>query len=517
MLALAGCGAADRVPPGSLSELAPADSDLYLEAVLKPDFDARGAIKAVTDRFPQAREIGTAIANRVDSRLGRLAGARNQPLSFGRDIEPWLGDRFSVAVKELEGGGLGYSVALETSDPDEAESAIERLVASSALPVREQDVDGRTAYAFADGLCLGMVGDRVVLASGAARFAEVAALGAADAGGPGNPRPLAARQDFSYSVGTAEGSRAIVFSWLDSAAVIDAAARQLDRPALASRFDIFAREAGIDDSKPASFALGVTSDVVLFDTSLSLLDREVPDPSADALLLGSLPAQSLAAVSCSTCLDLLFSKSASSLLSSVDPDPTDLEALRRLQQRAGGLRRAIGVGAAYVYAPTPTSLAGAVAIEVRDPVAVGGALARLREATGELQGVRVTPVRIRGARAEGFIVQGERLSAPLLVAANDTRLVVALGRDAARQALAPDVTLGDVRAFSDFSDQLGDEFSPSSLVDVARIRGLLAIDRDPEVQRLLRLISPINRAGSGTRIADGQLITRLDTPYTAWL
>ena len=510
VLCFAGCGAADRAPAGSLAELAPAGTDVYVEAVLEPDFDAREAINSVTERFPRGRRVEEAIAEAVDGRLRALAGP-NTPLSFGRDVEPWLGDRFAFSADRLEAGMPQFSFALETLDPEAAAAAIERLAASSSTPATEREGELGPVFEIDSGVAglgrleVGMVGDRAVIASDAGRFDEVAALERAD-----EPQSLASRSDFSYAVGTAEGSSAIVFSWLDSADALDGAAERLGEPEVAARFAGLARQAGVDSSEPASFALGLTADVVLFDASLGLLENARPDPDAEALLLGSLPLQSIFAAACSACLEAAVSGNAGDAVLDVLVDGRDREAVDRIRDRLNGLDRGLGPAAAFIYPQSPVTLAGGIVIEVRDPVAVGAALNELRRRTARLPGAAVSGVRLpRNTEAQGFEVRFRGESGTFIVAANDSRLVLARGRSAAVLALAPRVTLGDVRAFADFSDQLGDEFAPSALLDVARIRGLLGPSPDPEVQRLLRTIDEINRAGAGVRVADGRLITRL--------
>lgn len=509
-LLAAGCGAANRAPAGSLAELAPAGTDIYVEAVLEPDFDAREAINSVIERFPRGRRIEAAIADALDQRLAAISGS-NLPLSFGRDIEPWLGDRFAFSADGLEAGRPRFSLALETADTDAASAAIERLAASSAEPATEREGELGPVFELDSGLPgigrveIGIVGERVVIASDQRRYDAVAALEEAD-----DPRSLAAREDFSYAVGTAEGSSAIVFSWLDSTEALDAAAERIGGSGVAERFASFARQSGVDSDEPASFALGLTADVVLFDTSLGLLERATPDPEADELLLGSLPLQSIFAAACSACLEAAVSGDAGDAVLDVLVDRRDRDAIDEIRARLGGLGRGLGPAAAFVYAQSPVSLAGGIVIEVREPVAVGGELNELRRRTAALDEANVSTVRLpRETRAQGFEVRFRGEDASYIVAANDTRLVLARGRDAAVLALAPRVTLGDVRAFADFSDQLGDEFSPSALLDVARIRGLLGPNPDPEIQRLLRTIDEINRAGVGVRVADGRLITRL--------
>ncbi|UJA18780.1 hypothetical protein HJD18_00215 [Thermoleophilia bacterium SCSIO 60948] len=507
---LSGCGAAGRAPAGSLAELSPAGTDIYVEAVLEPDFDAREAINSVTERFPRGRMIEAEIADEVDERLAAVAGP-NRPLGFGRDIEPWLGDRFSFSADGLEAGRPRFSLVLETSDPEAAAAAIERLAASSADPADQREGELGAVYELDSGLArvgrvqVGVVGERVVIASDPRRFDAVAALEEAE-----EPRSLASRDDFSYAVGTAEGSSAIVFSWLDSTDALDAAAERLGEPDLARRLDAFVRQSGIDGKEPASFALGLTADVVLFDTSIALLDRAEPDPEADELLLGSLPLQSIFAAACSSCLETAVSGDTADAALGMLIDPRDRAAVDQIRSRLSGLGRGLGPAAAFVYAESPVSLAGGIVVEVREPVAVGGELAELRRRTATLDGARVSGVRLpRDTRAQGFEVRFRGEDESYIVAANDTRLVLARGRAAAALALAPRVTLGDVRAFADFSDQLGDEFSPSALLDVARIRGLLGPSRDPDVQRMLRTIDEINRVGVGVRVAEGRLITRL--------
>ena len=87
VLAAAACGSEDEAASGA-SELVPASAAFYGEATLKPEGEQKEAVDAILAKFPGAGQAGDKLKELIDKALRES----DAPVSFQKDIEPWLGD-----------------------------------------------------------------------------------------------------------------------------------------------------------------------------------------------------------------------------------------------------------------------------------------------------------------------------------------------------------------------------------------------------------------------------------------
>ncbi|MBA2241001.1 MAG: hypothetical protein H0W09_07150, partial [Solirubrobacterales bacterium] len=126
------------------------------------------------------------------------------------------------------------------------------------------------------------------------------------------------------------------------------------------------------------------------------------------------------------------------------------------------------------------------------------------------QGAKLGRLPKLGPPVAGFEAELPGLFQPLLVAARGRLAVFALGERSARQAFSPGETIADAGIFSPFSDQLGDEFQPSSVLNVEALERLLGGALiGPRLGVGRSYLEPLARIATGTRVDDERLVSRL--------
>lgn len=540
----AACGT-DRggAPDTGPADLVPADSVAYVEGVLKPDVDYREALLAIAERFPAGERIGARLEIWLDRALAAAAASGGgEPLDFDDDVAPWLGDRFSVAVGAPSAARQRPELvlALETTDPEAAGETLRRALDLSGKRLRFEQA-GEVTYAVSErrGTSLGIVGESLVAASSERRFLDTARVVTGD----GDVPSLADREAFSYAVGTADGSRALLFAWLDTEPLIETLTAADELPVARAQLEGLAARAGLDLRRPSSFAVGITGNIALFDASLPLAPpaaapgagRErrparvpAPDPAADAELLATLPADALAAAACTSCLEALLTPptevpARAAGGSSPTAAPLAISATVAQRARISRLLASVRSSGAFITGPprrpgkrpplpvSPTPLGAGLVLE-GDRVVIDDLVEAIRDPLESEPGARLSRLPNLGLAARGFRAELPGVPQTLLVAAGERRLVLALGERAAEQGLAAEQTIADSGIFTPLGDQLGNEFEPSSIVNVDAVTRLLRHDALPVAPPggwPRAYLEPLSRLATGTRIDDGRLLTRL--------
>jgi hypothetical protein len=122
VVAIAGCGSEDEAASGA-SELVPASAAFYGEATLKPEGEQKEAIDAILAKFPGGGGAGAKLKELIDKALRES----DAPVSFSKDIEPWLGDQAAFFASGGNSGNFRASAALvATEDEDAALEAVEK-------------------------------------------------------------------------------------------------------------------------------------------------------------------------------------------------------------------------------------------------------------------------------------------------------------------------------------------------------------------------------------------------------
>ena len=157
-LALAGCGAGD--PTGaSPAPLAPAKSLVYLELTVRPAGPQRAAVESALTRL-----LGHSPDADIQSLVGKLFA--HAGLSYGADIQPWLGQHIGVVVTQFSQAGVG--LIAPTTSPAAALKAFRRAVHVKLTSASYAGIHYQECLDPANRLALGIVGHDAVLAGPAA-------------------------------------------------------------------------------------------------------------------------------------------------------------------------------------------------------------------------------------------------------------------------------------------------------------------------------------------------------------
>ncbi|HEU5142640.1 MAG TPA: DUF3352 domain-containing protein [Solirubrobacterales bacterium] len=281
LLALAGCGdeGGGDDDGSQASALAPPGSPIFVEATIRPQGELKQNVEAVARTIGGIDDLGGEIVSKLESE----AREDGEPFDFDTEVEPWLGERAGLFLRngasdeEMAGG-----IALETTDPDAAQSFVEKQAEVEKDPVEDASYEGvEYQLESGEGEALGVVGDFLVLCDSEQIFKDVV-----DAHNGDSLDDEAAYQEAID--GAVEGSLADVY--VDIGLLIEQSGDEVDPTALKA-FE----STGIKPEEATAVASVLPeSDRVEVEISSDLGDQEAPSGDASGLL-GSLPADSFAA------------------------------------------------------------------------------------------------------------------------------------------------------------------------------------------------------------------------------
>ncbi len=442
VLAVAGCG--EGAESGSdPAALAPPQAPLFIAADVQPTGEAKTNVEEL---FEAVSDVDTSLGELIVTEIESSAGSSGEELDFEGEIQPWLGERGGLFLQEYDGEEFeGYGVAIQTTDTGATQDFVDKQSAESDEVPEEgsyEGVDYKTEVD--DGTTIGIVGDFLVFAEDAETFKEMVDASSGES--------LADEERYAEAVDAAPaGSLADVY--VDVGGLIDQSGGVIDPEAKQ-----FLDSAGIDAAEATAVASLIPSpDRVEIEVS-SDLGGENP-PSGDASgLLGSLPADSVAAFAATD-----FGDRIGEALDQIDEDgiPGEIPPGKfKSTLKEAGIdvdRIAASVGDLGVFAEgsSERSIAGAAVLTTKDS----------KEATNTVSNVGLllraigTPgVTAISGKVSGFSVRSADLGPkPLVVAARGERIAIAYGLLAATRALAPDSanTLADAPAYEAAVSALG--------------------------------------------------------------
>lgn len=414
---LAGCGGDDSA--SELASLAPPASVVYVEGQLRPSGQLKSNVDSAAATIAGKDNLGDFIVSELES----SAEDDGEPFDYAEEVEPWLGEKAAVIFQRLEDGDLSDPiVVVESTDTDATQRFIDRQVEESKDPYREASHDG-VDYVFggSDENAIAVVGDFLVVSEGEQPFK--AAVDAA------NGEALAGEDRFQQAFAEAtEGS--LADAYVDVGGLIEQSDDEIDpgaRQALQS--------AGIDPSAAIAMASLVPGrDRIEIDLSSDLAGEEPPSGDASDLL-GSLPADSFAALAVSG-----FGEQLKEAIDSLDEEgipgsvpPGELksglgEAGIDLDSITGSLRDA----AAFAVGDSEGSLGGALVLTTEGSRAAN-TISNLGLLLGRSGVSGLSPLR---GQASGFSVRSPELgSKPLVVAADKGRIAIGYGLPTTLRAL----------------------------------------------------------------------------------
>ncbi|HKG03723.1 MAG TPA: DUF3352 domain-containing protein [Conexibacter sp.] len=460
-LAVAGCGGSDSASSSSdgldPATVVPADAAVYVQATVRPSGDMQAGVLAAARKVLRVDDPGAELHRLIDEALADtdLAGTP----SFERDIDPWLGDRVGVFVLPDRGDDPVAGFAAAVRDRDALEQELARLRDAGELRTGGRD-SGVSYDVTNDDEPVGIVGDFVVFASTQQAFS--AAIDASKGSS------LADASRFTDAVGDVPDD-ALAFAYVDPKTLFDAVGGLVDVPPATRRaLDRFA------DSGAVTASLTATADEIAIEASAGGQVTEALDSDSDAeVTVGQLPGDSWLALATPPLGPLIRNVLAGAGVHD--------EAAAQVQQNVGldldrDLLEPLGGLGVFVRGESPLDIGGGALLQMTNAVAAQRLLTRIEAIVGAGLNVPTRPLAVSGAR--GFQVQIPQSPQPIVVLAKGDRLAAGYAASSAQDLLDPQQRFDDSSDGKAAIDTLGDGYTPSFVLIVPPLAGLLrALDQ----------------------------------------
>ena len=172
-LAVAGCGGSSSGGSGGEpANLAPEGALVYIEANLAPEAKVSEQINELTSTVFGIDNVGEFAAEEIE----KLATEDNEKIDFGEEVEPWLGEKAGLFLKEIHGDSefTGGGFAIETSNSGEAEEFLEKLAEQGDEKPEEGEFEGDRYWVQPeDESVVGVIGDYLAYGETKAYFEEM--------------------------------------------------------------------------------------------------------------------------------------------------------------------------------------------------------------------------------------------------------------------------------------------------------------------------------------------------------
>ena len=491
-------GSAAAAPADGPATLAPTSATIYGEILVRPSGDVEEGVVTAVRRMLRVEDPGRELRRLFDEETDGERGV------FTREIDPWLGDTiggFLLIESAAQAQSPDGAVIADVRDRDAAQQAIDRLLADGDLSrgATYEGVDYNVDRD--DNSWTGVVGDFMVIGTPEGfRAAVVASRG----------RSLADEGRFTGAVDALADDR-LAWAYVEPRGITrliseqaQAQAQQLD-PEFQRAFE--QQQEQIDralGAEPITASLTARADQVVFDVSSS--SAELPQPGQDGEVpIGELPGDAWAAFATPVLGDLI----SRSLRQAGQYD----EAARAVRQLTAldldeDLLSWLGGIAAFVRGTSPLDLGGGIVIGSGDPAASQRFVSRLERLVGNL-GLPTTPTTGAG---RGFQLKLPDFPQPIVVIAQDDKVVLGLGMASTRDALDPDEALSDTEPGKSAIASLGDGFQPAFVLvpePMLTLLNALGLDSDPDFQSALPYLTAYRSIVAGSKNEDGRTTGRL--------
>ena len=484
-VAIAGCGSAGTA--SSADSVAPAGAVMYGEVSLSPEGGQKQALDTLVAKFPGEGSLEKRIRGVLEDALAEA----DQPLSYEKDVEPWLGDEagFFVQGAQLDSG----AAMIAADDEDAAREALEKAVKGDSRERSYKDVDYLVSTG--DDTAGGVVDGFLIIGT---ERALKTAIDTSDGGSP-----LADDETFGEATGDIPEER-LGFVYLNSPKLFQAIQGSIAGGVpLGSLRDLF--------NEPYVTTMVAENDGVVFESDApESLSKVVPFLGKGSELVRELPGDSWLALAQPE-LGKLLEFYVDAFASSVG----GREVIEDQLLNATGLRLGpdvldwMGDFGLFVRGTSVADLNGGLVVETTDPAATErflGRLARLARAQVD-PGTTVGQLSAPGG-GEGFTVRDDELPQPIHLVLRGDRFVIAYGDAAAADAFDPASALADAPAFSAAAGSLKG-YDTSFFLDMAAVLSLIDSTEaasDPQWQQVRPYLEPLTAlvggsAGSGNEIS----------------
>jgi hypothetical protein len=487
---LAGCGESGGDPGADPASVVPSTAPVYGEVVVKPEGEQRDRAEALLGKILRTEDVGAKLKEAFDD------STKDDDVTYERDVEPWLGERFGAFLSSVgRGGEPQFGVVIAT---DDADAALKTLGKGERKRTERTYKDVKYTV-YDEGEVAGAVGDFVVFGSEAGFRAVVdTSKSSGDA--------LSENEDFDKAT-TEAGEDGLATIYIDPGALINtlASSGTIDRTAATGLRQAFVGAAG------RAAAAKVRAEEENFAVELATIGaaRSTAEGGDAAAAVAALPSDSWLALGLGNVggrIDEMLQQAGQ--LGAVAG--FDLEqVLDQLRQQSGiDLRRDLlswmGDAAVFVRGTSVADIGGALIVSSKNAARSRAAVAKIGTFL-ERQGVPVRELSGTQGVDEGVRLRFE--GAPeIVIASAGERFLVAVGDSALRAALEPPQKLGDNERFQEAAGMLGEGFEPVFFFDLPSVLQLVegaGLADDPDyrkAQPYLRAFTTI--AAGGKRDGD---------------
>jgi hypothetical protein len=464
LIGVSGCGggtsSGDSDPAGAV----PRTASVYFEAAVRPEGSVREDALEAAGKLLQTPDPERRIEELVQK---AFEGSEKPKLDFVRDVQPWLGEKAGFWLAPGRGGEEARGVAiLASTDKDEAQTAIDRAIEGSGKTFDERshgDVDYRSD---ADGAAVAVVDGFVLLGSEAELRQTIDAL---------EGESLAEDDRYKEAIGELADGR-LAHYYVDTKAILDQAVRE--SPEVRAQLEQARRVFPIDRLGTISGALTANGDQVAGDMVTSAEGGEVFKRfgalagTGSTRLLGELPGDSwlaLGSPKLGETLRTVYAQVAGAFGGAAIAQQLRSELGVDLQEDVFSWMGDVGV---FARGTTENAIDGGVVISVTDSARATAAFGKLIGLARTRGGIDARPVQIAGADA-AFQAREPGMPKPVVIARSSERVVIALGADAAADALSSGPKLSDGDSFGEARERLGDGFEPAFVLTMPAVLTLI--------------------------------------------
>ena len=495
---VAGCGSDDEGADTGAASIVPASAPVYFDVAVKPEGGAKEDAEAALGTILKTDDPGTAIVDQIEQQ----ASQDDADFDYARDIEPWLGETFSVFLTTIgaDSSDSEGAFAFETSDP---EKALEFFKSAEDATGETKEYEGIEYEFDTDGDVLGRVDDFIV---GGDEASFKAAVDAAD------EDSLAETDQFTDGVDGLSSDR-LATLYVGPQEFLDA----LPEAELSSdERDLVEKSLGDAAKEPV---LGeMTASATDLTMELSAGGGEVE--TAPSALLPELPGASWLGIGLAD-IGAAVEQSVENVGEAGASEGLDAETIRSQLQSQFGIDldkdviNALGDAALFVEGATVEEVSGGLVIQSKDP---SGSAELINKVQGLIsqqvspKEARVQPLASPGGD-QGFQIvdpSGE-VPQPIQVVQRDDKIVVGYGRQGVAQALAGGETLAANPAFSAAQDAIGDLGVDAflSFAPVFQLAEAAGAAQDPDYQQAKPYLGSLSFLASGSGTEDDRATLRV--------
>jgi hypothetical protein len=438
-LALAGCGGGDDSGSSSTdpASLAPADAPLFLE-VTRPEGKAAAKVEALAEQIAGVEDLGEFIVSELESSALESGGK----LDYETEIEPWLGKRGGLFLREYDGDDFSEGgFAVQATDPAEAEAFLEKRVAQADNPVTEESYEGVDYEVDKDdGSALGVIGSFLAYGEDAGTFEAMVDASGGDS--------LADDAEFTRAIaGVPKESLADV--WVDIGGLVKKSGGKID-----SDTETGLSLLGIDPEGATATASAIPgTDQIEIELSSDAV-ADVPPPEDNSFFLASMPGDSVAAFAISEVGESLGRAVDRLDREGIPEEDIPPHKLKQIFEAAGidleSITSSITNVSVFLEGSGEANLGGAAVF-----ISGGSAGKKTVSEIGTfLRTAGVPGVTAISGKVSGFSVRNSDLDKPVVVLSDGLHIVVSYGAQAAANYFSYDEELNENPVFEEATASL---------------------------------------------------------------